>query len=82
MATFTPIVAEQEVTVIIEPCTVLSYDATQSFASMIYYIGDADLTKTYSFDESPTCEYAEVVTVTGLPAFMTHDEGLAELTVH
>lgn len=49
--------AQQEVTVVIEPCTVTDYTASKAITSMIYNIGEPDLTDSYAFDESPICNY-------------------------
>ena len=68
-------------TVVIEPCRVLSYSATNAIASMVYSIGGPDLSDTYTFDESPVCGYAETITITSLPAFMLHDEATSKLTI-
>ena len=81
MTTTTTISAEQIVTVIIEPCTVTSYTATTSITSMIYKIGEPDLTSFYAFDESPVCNYPEIVTVTNLPAFIVHNEAASSITI-
>lgn len=35
----------------------------------------------YRFDESPACNYPETVTVTNLPAFMSHDVAASEFTI-
>ena len=35
----------------------------------------------YVFDEDPVCNYPEIVTLTNLPAFVTHNEGSSDFTV-
>ena len=47
-----------------------------------YNIGAPTLTSpVYSFEEDPPCFYPETVTVTNLPAFMTHSEANSDFTI-
>ena len=58
-----------------EPCIINTYTATLEAADIIYNIGAPDLLNVspYVFDEDPVCNYSETVTLTGLPAFVTHN---------
>jgi hypothetical protein len=50
--------------------------------TITYPITAATLTSpSYIFDESPVCNYPETVTVTDLPAFMTHNTASAKFTL-
>ena len=81
--TASTIISHDEVVIVkILPCPVDAYTASTASGSMIYKIGELAMTRQYSFDESPfACDYVETLTVTNLPAFMTHDEGLGEFTI-
>ena len=35
----------------------------------------------YSFDEGKVCNYAETVTLVGLPAFVTHNEASSDFSI-
>ena len=72
---FSTISAEYEFTIFIEPCQVSVYSASQQVAPISYSIGATDLLKVgaYGFDQDPVCGYAETVTLTNLPAFVTHN---------
>lgn len=73
---------EEVVTVIIDPCFVATYFDSITITEITYNIGDPTLTDgPYEFSESPVCNYPEVVTVTGLPPFATHNEGTADFTI-
>ena len=65
----------------IEPCKVLTYDGSTTIGTMIYSIGDLDMSTQYFFDESPVCNYLETVIVIDLPAFMIHNEGSSQITI-
>ena len=58
-----------------EPCLVNLYTATLEAADISYNIGGTalDNVSPYVFDENPVCNYPETVTLTGLPAFVTHN---------
>ena len=58
-----------------------TYTATTAITSMIYKIGEPDLTNSYAFNESPVCNYPETVTVTNLPAFVVHNEAASTFMV-
>ena len=66
---------EYDFTVFIEPCLVNMYTATLEVADISYAIGTPDLINVspYVFDEQPVCEYPETVTLTNLPAFLSHN---------
>ena len=51
---------------------------------MTYVLGDPDLTHgTYSFIEQPNiCGYTQTTSVTGVPAFIVHDEINAEFLMY
>ena len=66
---------------VIEPCIVTDYTASKAITSMIYNIGEPDLTDSYAFDESPVCNYPETVQVTNLPTFIVHNEASSTITV-
>ena len=61
--------------VFIEPCLVSTYTATLEVADISYNIGAPDLLNVspYVFDENPECNYPELVTLTNLPVFVTHN---------
>ena len=57
----------------VEPCLVTDYVASTQITQIVYNVNEP--TKTgglYVFDEIPGCGYAETVTLTNLPAFVTH----------
>lgn len=57
----------------IEECIINSYEVADTIPTLTYIIGDPDFISTsYSFDETPVCNYPEIVTVTDLPAFSQH----------
>ena len=66
---------EYEFTVLIQPCIVNTYTATLEVANISYNIGAPDLLNVgpYVFDEDPVCNYPEIVTLTDLPVFVTHN---------
>ena len=74
-ASCTPMFAEYEFTVLMEPCLVSTYKATTKITVIVYNVNQATLTDgRYVFDEDPICGYPETVTVTDLPSFATHNE--------
>ena len=49
---------------------------------IVYNIGDPTLQAGfYTFDEDPVCNYPETVTLTNLPAFVTHNELTSDFTI-
>ena len=78
----TPMIAEHEFTVFMEPCIVTTYEASTQITVIVYNVNQATLTDgSYVFDESPVCNYPETVTVTNLPAFATHNELTSDFTI-
>ena len=73
--TFTVLFREYQFTIFVEPCIVNTYTATLEVADISYNIGAPDLLNVspYVFDEDPVCNYPETVTLTNLPAFVTHN---------
>ena len=68
--------------IIVANCLVTTYTETTKITEIFYNIGSP--TKTdgiYAFDESPVCNYAETVTLTNLPAFVTHNEASSDFTI-
>jgi hypothetical protein len=64
------------------PCIVTSYVNTLQVTEIIYVLGTPELTDgNYIFDELPFCGYLETVTLTNLPAFVTHNAGTSDFTV-
>ena len=73
--TFTIMFAEYDFFVQIEECIINAYEVSQKMQTLTYIIGDPDFfSAPYSFDETPVCNYPEIVTVTNLPSFATHRE--------
>ena len=58
-----------------EPCLVSMYTDTVTVPDISYNIGAPSLINVgpYLFDESPVCNYPETVTLSNLPAFVTHN---------
>ena len=73
--TTTTMFVEYEFTIFIEPCIVNTYLATLEVEDISYNIGAPDLFSVgpYVFDEEPVCNYPEIVTLTDLPVFVTHN---------
>ena len=66
----------------IEPCIVNSYSKTIIAGPISYRINDPALTDGhYTFDESPVCNYSEIVTFVNLPTWVTHNPGTADFTI-
>ena len=60
--------------VTVNPCTILSYTASDKPADVDITIGDPMTTSgVYSTLQTPNCGYPETVNVTSLPSFVTHD---------
>jgi hypothetical protein len=82
LTTFTTLFVEYPFVIQIEECLVDSYMANQILTVISYNVGAPSLTSPmYTFDESPPCFYAETVTFTNLPAFVTHNVGSSDLTI-
>jgi len=59
-----------------------TYTADATITEIAYNIGAPTLTSSeYSFEEDPACFYPETVTLTGLPAFVTHNEPTSDFTI-
>lgn len=59
-------------TVKVEPCTLLNYDA-KPLDKLSFTIGEPDtFSDQYAFIQTPACGYAENVTIIGLPDFIEH----------
>ena len=73
---------EYDFVIQIEECTVNSYTADKVITSFSYHIGAPEFTSLkYSFIETPACQYPETVTLTNLPAFVTHNELTSDFTI-
>ena len=75
---------EQEYTVLvtIEPCTVDAYIASLQVSEIRYSIGSPDKTDgPFAFEQQPSCGYPEVITMTNLPAFATHNVASSDFTI-
>ena len=68
--------SEQDFQITIKPCPVTSIIDIQVVSDVTYRIGGPDVTwGTYSFQDQPNaCGYEQTIEVTGMPAFVTHDE--------
>ena len=69
--------------VIVNPCSFQDYVATAWVVDLHYNIGATALTSgNYEFDEQPlSCGYPETVTLTNLPAFVTHNVSTFDFTI-
>jgi len=69
--------------VIVDPCSILDYvDTPPRVIELRYNIGAPALTDgNYVFDEVPYCGYPEIVTLTNLPTFVTHNGGVSDFTI-
>ena len=66
----------------VEECIVSTYTLDKEITSISYNIGAEDMTSVkYSFVETPACQYHETVTLTNLPAFVTHNEFTSDFTI-
>ena len=64
------------------PCAIISFSSKVTVASIKYYINTATLTAgQYAFEQNPLCGYPETITVTGLPAFASHNAVPHDFTV-
>ena len=82
MTTFTTMFVEYEFLIHIEPCLVTTYTDTTKVPVIIYNIGAPALTTgKYVFEEDPVCNYPEIVTVTNLPTFASHNEVNSDFTI-
>lgn len=73
----------QDLTFWITPCPVSSIIDFETVGDITYIIGNPDQTQgTYSFQDSPNaCGYDQTIDVTGVPAFVIHDDVSREFTV-
>ena len=82
MTTSSVMFKEEIVNVYVNPCSVNTYTATTNVTSITYNVGAPSLTDGhYVFEQSPFCNYPEIVTVTNLPAFATHNKDSADFTI-
>lgn len=60
-----------------------SYDVTTYAADITYFLGTPDMKNVspYLFTQNPDCGYAETVTLTNLPAYVTHDGTVKDFSV-
>ena len=67
---------EYQFSIFVQPCVVSTYTATTSVTEIRYNIGSSAVLNDgfYKFDENPACGYAETVSLTNLPTFVTHNE--------
>ena len=73
--TYTTMFVEYDFDILIEPCLVNSYTDTTTISVISYNVGEPELTGgDYKFDEDPTCNYPETVTISNLPDFVIHSE--------
>lgn len=64
------------------PCQVLSFTASPAVTDVYYTVGQATAQSgNYGFVQDPACGYAETLTVTGVPAYATHNQGTKDFTV-
>ena len=65
------------------PCNVNTYTETRAVGDITYNIGAPSLVDigNYIYDENPVCNYPETVTLTDLPAFITHQEPTSDFTL-
>ena len=65
-----------------QPCQLLTYTDTLRAGPITYFLGTPDLTDgDYVFTQDPTCGYPEVITVTNLPFFGTHNTADQDFTI-
>ena len=82
MTTYTTLFVEYDFIIRMEPCLVTTYTDTTKVTAIVYNIGAPSLTDgLYVFDEDPVCNYPETVTLTNLPAFVTHNEASSDFTI-
>ena len=66
----------------VQPCQVDTYSRVIVAGPINFNIGKPTyIDGLYSFGEDPICDYAETVTVTNLPSFVTHNNGSADFTI-
>ena len=82
MTTYSVMFVEYDFIIRIEPCLVSTYTDTTKVTVIKYNLGAPDLTDgLYVFDESPVCDYPEIVTLTNLPIFVNHNEPTSDFTI-
>ena len=81
--TCTTMFKEYDFVVVMQPCIVDTYTADQAVGDLSYNIGADSLLNVgeYVFGEDPSCGYPETVTITGLPDFITHNEGTSDFDI-
>ena len=73
---------EYQFSIFVAGCLVTNYYASTKVTRIDYNIGSPSLTDGfYEFEEDPACNYPEKVTVTNLPAFVTHNEASSDFTI-
>lgn len=82
-STCTTMHVEYDFVVVMQPCIVDTYTADQEVGDISYNIGADSLLNVgeYIFGEHPSCGYPETVTITGLPDFITHNEGTSDFDI-
>ena len=82
-STFTSFEVNYDFLVVIDPCVIDAYVASIFAADISYDLGATALINVspYAFEQQPACGYAETVTLTNLPAFVTQNVAQADFTV-
>lgn len=66
---------EHAFSITVQPCQIDFVDSLSQVADIVYHIGDAGQTSSsYEFAQLPLCGYTQEISVSGLPAFVEHDE--------
>ena len=69
-------------TVLVEPCLVETFTPINQITEIIYHIGEPDLTDgQYDFQQSPSCNYDQIITVSSVPQFVTHNESAGDFSI-
>lgn len=64
------------------PCAIGSYTTVTTVDDITMSVIDPAVTSTsYEFIQTPVCGYPEVVTLTGLPSFVTHNVATRDFTI-
>ena len=71
---FTPMTVEYPFSIYVEPCIITDF-TTIPISKVVYTIGaTAETSETYSFTQTPACNYDVTYIVTDLPTFAEHQE--------
>ena len=83
MQSGTEFFVEYDFDVVIEPCVVDTYLDTLTAATIVYELGTPSLMNVspFLFEQFPPCGYAETVSTTSLPGFVTHNMVEYDFTV-